>query len=459
MNSAVDKSALSHGVEAQANALLLQGPVGPFFARIAHDLRSRNFNVFKINFNGGDQLFYSDSQSFEYTGTVENWSDYLERFILNKRITRLYLFGDCRCYHRIAKTLAAELGVRVFVFEEGYIRPNFITLEEGGVNGHSTLMQSSIKFSDAEEETDEAAARKFGFFVSAAYSMIYYWACAWHSRKFRHYQHHRPIGWLSEGGLWIRSALRKWIYRDQDRQLYQEIMSQFDGEYFLCPLQVHCDMQVLVHSKFNSIEHFIGEVLKSFAQHAPANKAIVFKHHPLDRGYTDYKRLIATLECELGLQGRVFYVHDVCLPSLLKNACGSVMINSTVGMSSLFHGTPVKVLGDAIYDKPELTSQLDLDEFWSQPGQVDASAFKQFRAYLVANNQLNGSLYLKIKSVGFSGVIWSKKLIEQHCADADSQHGSLVPSVPELRLVAGKDIDTQDVEHQSTKQSEPKKAA
>ena len=38
--------------------LLLQGPIGPFFWRLANFLKIRNADVVKINFNGGDALFY-----------------------------------------------------------------------------------------------------------------------------------------------------------------------------------------------------------------------------------------------------------------------------------------------------------------------------------------------------------------------------------------------------------------
>ena len=130
------------------NVLMLQGPVGPFFARFARDLEVRGFNVFKINFNGGDKLFYRRKRTISYTGKLKDWENYLERLIKNRNIGRIYLFGDCRSYHRTARKVANKLGIRVFVFEEGYIRPDFITLEEHGVNGNSPMMAQEIDFSD-----------------------------------------------------------------------------------------------------------------------------------------------------------------------------------------------------------------------------------------------------------------------------------------------------------------------
>ncbi|MBX2881864.1 MAG: capsular biosynthesis protein [Granulosicoccus sp.] len=444
-------------VRLHAKALLLQGPVGPFFSRIADDLTCRGFEVFKINFNGGDRLFFNGQRTIEYTGTVEQWSVYLEQFLADEKITRLYLFGDCRIYHQIARSVAKAMGVRVFVFEEGYIRPNFITLEEDGVNGHSKMIDQRLELDQPPSPFHEVSGNRFSFYASASYSMLYYLASAVYQRRFRHYRHHRPIGWFSEGALWLRSSYRKFRCHRQQQRTLQQLTSQFNGRYFLCPLQVHCDMQVLVHSNYESIEQFVNEVLSSFARHAPLDQAIVFKHHPLDRGYTDYGQIISFLTERLGLQGRVFYVHDLCLPTLLKGACGSVMINSTVGMSSLFHGTPVKVMGKAIYDRAELTSQLSLDEFWSRPGYVDSQAFEKFRNYLIANNQLNGSLYLKLHERGSTGVFWSTRLILEHSAAADIQN--LKHSIPDLRLVAGRDVGGVDDQRTRGNQDNPRKAA
>ena len=39
--------------------LLLQGPIGPFFRRLARFLEQHGTDVFKINFNAGDALFYT----------------------------------------------------------------------------------------------------------------------------------------------------------------------------------------------------------------------------------------------------------------------------------------------------------------------------------------------------------------------------------------------------------------
>ena len=396
--------------------LLLQGPIGPFFDRLADDLEARGFSVTKVNLNAGDRFFYRRPGGVDYGGTLEGWETWLERLLINRGIGRLYLFGDCRSYHRIAGSLARRLGVRVFVFEEGYIRPNFITLEENGVNGHSSMMTNPVSFAPRDAPLEAEIPHPGRVFpVTAVYAMLYYWACAAGKANFPLYRHHRPLGWLAEGGRWVRSGFRKWHYARRERKVPSVLETEFVGNYFVCPLQVHCDMQVVVHSAFNSIEHFIGEVLASFREHAPSNKAIVFKHHPLDRGYTDYTTLFANLVAELGLEGRVFYVHDLCLPTLLGRAQGTILINSTVGVSSLYHGTPVKTLGDAVYDLPGLTFQGSLDEFWHREERVDEERFGAFRDNLVARNQLNGNFYRRLRGTKRgTGILWPVGLEREH---------------------------------------------
>ena len=422
------------------NVLLLQGPVGPFFARFAKDLEHRGFNVFKINFNGGDSFFFRGPNATSYQGRLKHWELYLERYIKNNDIGRIYLFGDCRAYHRVARQVAERLSLRVFVFEEGYIRPDFITLEEGGVNGNSAMTQRKPDFAAIETQSATNQAHPRGAFLRASvYAIIYYLVSAMRKKHYRYYEHHRIFSPVSEGYRWIVSAYRKWRFSKKESNVLEELLPQFENNYFLCPLQVHCDMQVAAHSDFNSIEHFIGDVIGSFVKHAPDNKALVFKHHPLDRGYTDYTLLFRNLERKYGLKGRLFYVHDLCLPTLLKHAQGTVLINSTVGMSSLFHGTPVKTLGKAIYDLPELTFQPSLKRFWKYSGTVDEASYTKFREYLIDRNQLNGSFYKACDGMSdATGLHWSEVLEQEHTFDAKRMDEG---SAPRLRLVGGLDVN------------------
>ncbi len=396
--------------------LLLQGPVGPFFKRFAKELTANGHSVFKINFNGGDRLYFGDRGAFNFRGTRDEWPHYLETKLRELKIDRIYLFGDCRHYHDVAKVVAGRLGVALYVFEEGYLRPNFVTLEANGVNGHSSIPRLASHYRKKSRDSAPGdTVQGTSFFHAAFFAILYYLACAWQTRGFPHYQHHRPLNPLSEGAKWILAGMRKLKYRVNERRTARTFLAEDAPPFFLVPLQVHQDTQVLVHSPFESIEAFIGEVIKSFARHAPPTTFLVFKHHPLDRGYRDYTVLIRACARELGIGHRVKYLHDWSLPGLLKHCRGVVTINSTVGISALHHARPVKALGRSIYDMHGLTYQGELHRFWVDPGTVDHELFLRFRAWLMRNIQVPGSFYrVAAAPRNRTGMKWPARIVEAH---------------------------------------------
>ena len=78
---------------------------------------------------------------------------------------------------------------------------------------------------------------------------------------------------------------------------------------------------------------------------------------------------------------------------MLRNAAGVVTINSTVGLSALFHDTPVKTLGESVYDVPGVVSTLSLPDFWENPGSVEQSLYNRFKRYLIQQTQVNAGFY------------------------------------------------------------------
>ncbi len=167
-------------------------------------------------------------------------------------------------------------------------------------------------------------------------------------------------------------------------------------QFFLVSLQTATDSQIRVHSRFESMEPFIREVIASFSRHGPGSCALVFKHHPLDRGHVDYRRFIRRVCAEHGATGRVFYIHDQHLPTLLAHAAGLVVVNSTVGLSGIHHGLSVKALGDPVYDIEGLVFKGELDAFWQAAGSFvpDMALYRRFRRWLIDHTQLNGSFYV-----------------------------------------------------------------
>jgi len=63
---------------------------------------------------------------------------------------------------------------------------------------------------------------------------------------------------------------------------------------------------------------------------------------------------------------------------MARDSLGMVTVNSTSGTLGLSAGTPVFVLGSAIYDIPGITHQGQLDEFWPSPQTPNAYLYDAF---------------------------------------------------------------------------------
>jgi capsular polysaccharide export protein len=122
--------------------------VGGFFARVADALHSAGAAaVHKINFNGGDWWFFRKN-AVNYRGSLQEWPAFLTRYLERHEIDVVVLFGDCRPIHRVAVREAARQELPCWVFEEGYIRPNYVTFERHGVNGYSELPTDTAFYAD-----------------------------------------------------------------------------------------------------------------------------------------------------------------------------------------------------------------------------------------------------------------------------------------------------------------------
>ncbi|WHI50411.1 capsular biosynthesis protein [Microbulbifer sp. MLAF003] len=373
-------------------AVFLQGPHGPFFARVAKRLSQHGVITHKINFNGGDRFFaWADFQE-DFAGSEDDWPFFFRQYLLDKGAEAVFVYGDCRRYHATAREICSSLQIPFCVFEEGYLRPDFVTLEWGGVNAFSQR--------DWSEETInqyEPNGRQKGlpvgqtFWHRALFAIEYYLAMRFGQSEFPYYRHHRSRDWLEEGTNWLRSFVRKGLYKIKEHKLTDRLTSNLSQQFFLFPLQTRDDFQLRRHSDLFSIENAIDVVLKSFAQNAPEGTVVVIKHHPMDRGFCHYQKLIDVLAERYSIVGRVIYCHDLHLPTLLDHARGVVTINSTVGISALLHKVPTKVLGRALYDIPGLTHQGQLASFWSSPEKVDFTYFQRFHTYLYEQTQIDGS--------------------------------------------------------------------
>jgi capsule polysaccharide modification protein KpsS len=384
------------------NVLLLQGPAGPFFRRVAGHLRGQGCTVTKVNFNFGEDFYYPGPDVVRYRGTLEAWPDVFAELVRARSIRAVLMFGDLRPLHAAAIKRAETLGVRVLVFEEGYLRPDYVTLEENGVNGYTSLPRDVAFYRDLQPGELPAARPVNGAFAkSMVHTICYATVTAMFKRRYPHYRHHRDIRPFHQMALWLRGGARRLVHTVRDYELDRRLKAGDLPPYFFVPLQVHLDSQMR-HCHFDRMEDFIRYVVGSFAAHAPASTLLLLKLHPMDRAYRDYGPLLSELAAQHGLGDRLIYADVIDTYVAVRGALGAVMINSTVGISAMAYGVPVKCLGAAVYDLPGLTHQGSLDDFWRNPGTVDAELFERFRWWVRTKTQLNGSVWSDIYELGRS---------------------------------------------------------
>ncbi|EFV3422659.1 capsule biosynthesis protein [Campylobacter coli] len=371
--------------------LLLQGPVGTFFHRLAIKMKKNKTKVFKLNFNGGDFLFYPSGKRCKCD--EKDLENFYESFFKEKKIDAIVMYNDCRLIHAKAIKVAKGLGIGIWIFEEGYLRPYCITFEKDGGNANSSLPRDKNFYLSCNILTKESIKEIPGGFKFMAFSAFLYWLFSFLLAPFFNNKlHHRTL-YPFEFLFWFRSLYRKYLYKFTEKKLNQKIYS-LEKKYFLAILQVYNDTQIKHHYK-KSIEEFIEELILSFANHARAKSYLVFKHHPMDRGYRNYSKLINELSQKYHVEGRILYVHDTYLPTLLKKALGCITINSTVGLSAILEGCPTKVCGNAFYDFEGLAYPKKLQFFWREAHayKPNPSLVINFKNYLLNTNQFNGNFY------------------------------------------------------------------
>ncbi len=375
--------------------LFLQGVASPFFARLGDHLRAAGEHVSRLNFCGGDAAYWGRRRALSFRGDASSLNDFVERQFAQHDFTDLVLFGSRRPVHRQAIELAQKSGIRVHVFEEGYFRPNWLTLERGGVNAESPLPRDPAWYLEVDptlprHRNGEPAPTDIR--VRAAHDLAYHLANAINPLLYRGYRTHRPYTAPTEYAGWIRRFSRLPWYRRRDERRIHDLLAA-GRPYYLLPLQLNGDTQITLNSRYGGMPQLIDTVLHSFAANAPRDTRLVIKNHPLDTGLVDYSSIITRLERELEIAGRVLYLETGNLPDLIDHASGMITVNSTAGMSALAHRCPTVVLGTAIYDLPGLTFGGRLQEFWEHHTRPDRHLFQAFRNTVIHTTQVNGDFY------------------------------------------------------------------
>lgn len=381
---------------AKKTYLFLQGPHGSFMTKLAAQLMRGGHGVYRINFNGGDWIDWPLKGAVNYRGSNERWPAYLDDYIARHGVTDIVLYGYWRPLHKAAIDLARTRGVRIHGFEEGLLRPHWVTLSDRFPHEQADDLREHItagtyRPQDGPPETlPLVTGDNHGSMLFHCYR--YYTAYFLAAPFFWRHRSHR--------GLFPFVDMMKWvwhffIYPWRKRRSHNKVVKLLKSRipFFLLCLQLDGDSQIRQYSPYDGMADMMEEVIKSFAQNAPDGARLVVKRHPLDNHGYLHELTCKKLARRYGIEEDVVFIPYGKLAPLLKRALGSVMVNSSTGFSALHHQCPIKTLGQAAYNIDGLVDRKPLDQFWSDPAKSDMALYRQLEETLRRTTQYVGGFY------------------------------------------------------------------
>ncbi len=408
-------------VERKRHVLIVQGDWEAGMSRLALDLKDAGHQVGKVFFCAPDIIYRMKGiRTHLYRKPLDEFDAWLRDLIRTEGYDTFFLYNHYRPYNQVAWKMAAELELGCYVFELGLIRPNCVTVFSRKTPPLPTMAKAWNKLLRGGHSPKPVATPAELCQVSTPAKLVAFCANFFLSRitspLFPNFVDQREMKLWSH---FKHGVIHLWrfIERGRDSDFDPLFAGEMSGKYYAVPLQVHSDTQITMCSDFRSIEQFIKRVVSSFERYAPADTRLVFKVHPMDRGYKDYMDLIAGLDHRLG-GGRLLYVDRVHLPTLLAHSRGVVNINSSVGISGLVHHVPVITLGNAVYNLADLTHQGGLDSFWTHCQKPKVHRVRHFINLLLETSQGRGTLSQRCFNVpGRCKIQWPAPFHDEFFAD------------------------------------------
>ncbi len=375
--------------------LFLQGHPS-FFARdLGRALMAHGHFVRRINFCVGDWLFWRGPECTFYRGSLAAWEAHVEALMRREKITHLVYFADRQPYHLAAQRAALRLGVVCVSHEFGYLRPDWILVEEGGQSAFSHFPDDlGVIRAQAEGLPDPDMTSRFShpFWQEAvqevAYNLGNFLLWPLHPRFVADRAHVPLLEYLAY-------LPRQWRGRRAAGPAQVLVAERVAGTmpYFVLALQMQGDYQIRHNSRYRDMRDFVREVIRSFATDAPGAARLVVKLHPMDNGVTNWGRVVRAEAAAAGIADRVDFLDGGDLAALLGRAQGCVVVNSTVGLHALRAGCPVKCLGIASYDIAGLTHQGPLADFWRSPTTPDPEGVRALLRLFAAALHVRGDFF------------------------------------------------------------------
>ncbi|MCV6593673.1 MAG: capsular biosynthesis protein [Silicimonas sp.] len=374
--------------------LLLQGHPSSFWGQLADAARAQGAQVSKVHFCLADKVYWGGRSAISYRGGLADWPDWLKEHVKAEGITDILYYADRFPYHVKAREVADALGVSCWATEFGYLRPDWITFEPGGLGAFSSFDRHPDRITETalgRDLPDMNERFSHGFAAEAFHEVCFGLLTVLGRPLYPRFRSDRVFWPVFDYLSWLPKLATGPRDERAARRLQARLAAQGQS-YFLLPMQIESDYQIRDNSPYNALEEFLNEVLGSFARHAPADDRLVIKLHPLDSGMENWARRLRRLARRHDLNGRIDVARGGHLGEFIRGSKGVVLVNSTVGLHALRQQVPVHPCGHAIYDVAGLTDQGPLDGFWTAPSPVDADLLDSFLRALT-KIQIKGSFF------------------------------------------------------------------
>lgn len=405
--------------------LLLQGPVGPFFADLHAEFEAQNFHVTRVAFHRADAFFAPRNDVVHFQGNLENWETWLEEKLGNGAFDRVVYFGCMRPAHMIAEAVARRHGVQTFSLEEGYIRSGYVCCEAGGNNLKSPIYGKVPETTDIHP-TDTPQPFKAAFWSMCVWGTLYYLLRSLTKAEQETVFYHRITrAPLQEAFSWVNNSLRILRSRIFEYKTRRDLMTKQAKKYILIPMQVPSDSQIQYAANGWTMDQVVISVLTGLTG-AQQDLHAVFKMHPLDTTRHRRRQFIQQTANAMGLADRVHILESGSIGELSKQSDGVALINSTSGFSAIYHGVPLLVLGKAIFRNPDLVTCGETDaciaHFLRDRSVSSADTRMAYLQYVTDEALVRGDFYAK------SGRLIAASEIIKKCLDPASIQISITQS-------------------------------
>lgn len=375
--------------------LLLQGPPSPFWHQLATEFRSAGHNVFKVHLCLSDLLFWRGPNACSYRGSLAQWPDWLTCLIAEKRITDILYYADRLPYHIAAAEVAARAGVRAWVVENGYLRPDWLTVEPVGMSRFSRFSRAPEMLRQAAQDSpksDLTPRYSHGFWEEAVREVLFGLAITFGRPFYPQYCSDRYYAPLQDYLSWVFRLIQQ-VRNTASGRAIIGMCETAEMPFNLLAMQLQSDYQIRASSNYHHLSEMLREVIASFAAVAPCDRHLVIKGHPLDNGWENWPSISTQIALEHGVETRVHWIDGGDLGTLIRNSAGVITVNSTVGLLALRYGRPVIALGDAIYDVEGLSHRMGINTFWSTATQPNSLMTRALVQALIAKCQVRGSFH------------------------------------------------------------------